>query len=68
MFYIISFKGFSLIFFSEMATHIKSDMIVAFFFTVKTLLKMLSHKIYNSCGIISCIRKTLDINSKKLIY
>ena len=29
---------------------------------------MLSHKISKSCGIISRIRNTLDIKSKKLIY
>ena len=31
-------------------------------------ISMVSHKIYKSCGIISRIRNTLDINSKKLIY
>ena len=29
---------------------------------------MVSHKISKSCGIISCIRNTLDIKSKKSIY
>ena len=29
---------------------------------------MVSHKISKSCGIITCIRNTLDIKSKKLIY
>ena len=29
---------------------------------------MVSHKISKSCGILSRIRKTLDIKSKKMIY
>ena len=31
-------------------------------------ISMISHKIFKSCGIISCIRNTLDIKSKKSIY
>ena len=34
----------------------------------KDYISMLSHKISISCGIISRIRNTLDIKSKKLIY
>ena len=31
-------------------------------------ISMVSHKFFKSCGIISCIRNTLDIKSKKMIY
>ena len=34
----------------------------------KDHISMVSHKISKSCGIISSIRNTLDIKSKKLIY